>query len=304
MYNLVKDALFVPKNLLKYRNKSGLFTFFYLLLLALLISIGGMIHFITYPGNSTITTATTGCSIENATLVCDGAIHDTDNQFALFGYAIYFLNPGETVTDPAAVRMIFQGSSLTIQADGQEDFRMDMGVIYAAQDFDAFFGNLAGVVRASAIAMEILASIVLMVFVTLLGTISFLRLRRFVSYRKIFKLVVFAMTPFALLMTFNGLMEIDFVILTVLMIVSYRSVFILQREMTKETFLHLAEMASKGMGQDGTPDQPFVPEVRDDSEDGAEESDADRGGYVDEPEDNPEPKKDAKDDDDGENKNG
>ncbi|MDD5293968.1 MAG: hypothetical protein PHW40_06620, partial [Candidatus Izemoplasmatales bacterium] len=88
MYHVMKDSLFQPRELLKYRNKSGWYAFFYLLLLALFVSVGSIVFYAGYKTNSTLTSETTGCAIVNETLVCDGENYAPSNRFNLYGYAL------------------------------------------------------------------------------------------------------------------------------------------------------------------------------------------------------------------------
>jgi len=111
MYGLIRDSLFTPKNLLRYRNKSGFFTFIYILLLATLVSIGGLVYYFSYTSNSVISEDTTGCSLISDQLVCAGASHDPDQIYALYGFSVYFLNDTEVITDPTAERIVFQGNT-------------------------------------------------------------------------------------------------------------------------------------------------------------------------------------------------
>ncbi|MDD3126207.1 MAG: hypothetical protein WC479_03980 [Candidatus Izemoplasmatales bacterium] len=244
MYNLIKDSLLTPKYLLKYRNKSGLFVFFYLLVMALFVSIGGIVQYVGYQANAVITTETTGCSFTSGTLSCDGSNYDPDAKYAMFGYSIYFLESGADLITADPNRIIFQGSMITIYLENSMLYHFSIANLGGTiTDFDSFFVVMANTIRAFGIIATIIGNIITLILVSLLATIAFWRIKKFVSYKKIFKLVVFAITPFALLLTFYNLLNFDEIILMLLMFFSYRSVFVLNREMTKETFIHLNEMA-------------------------------------------------------------
>ncbi|MFA5741648.1 MAG: hypothetical protein WC874_02090 [Candidatus Izemoplasmatales bacterium] len=244
MYNLIKDSLLTPKYLLKYRNKSGLFVFFYLLVMALFVSIGGIVQYVGYQANAVITTETTGCSFTSGTLSCDGSNYDPDAKYAMFGYSIYFLESGADLITADPNRIIFQGSMITIYLENSMLYHFSIANLGGTiTDFDSFFVVMANTIRAFGIIATIIGNIITLILVSLLATIAFWRIKKFVPYKKIFKLVVFAITPFALLLTFYNLLNFDEIILMLLMFFSYRSVFVLNREMTKETFIHLNEMA-------------------------------------------------------------
>jgi hypothetical protein len=53
------------------------------------------------------------------------------------------------------------------------------------------------------------------------------------------KLVIFAISPFAVLMTFYNLINFDDLWFFILMLIAYRSVFMLQRELYYQTYQHL-----------------------------------------------------------------
>ncbi|MFA5179353.1 MAG: hypothetical protein WC363_03810 [Candidatus Izemoplasmatales bacterium] len=244
MYNLIKDSLLTPKYLLKYHNKSGLFVFFYLLVMALFVSIGGIVQYVGYQANAVITTETTGCSFTSGTLSCDGSNYDPDAKYAMFGYSIYFLESGADLITADPNRIIFQGSMITIYLENSMLYHFSIANLGGTiTDFDSFFVVMANTIRAFGIIATIIGNIITLILVSLLATIAFWRIKKFVPYKKIFKLVVFAITPFALLLTFYNLLNFDEIILMLLMFFSYRSVFVLNREMTKETFIHLNEMA-------------------------------------------------------------
>jgi len=258
MYGLVRDSLFTPKNLLKYRNKSGFFTFIYIFLLTTLVSIGGLVYYFSYTGNSVISEETTGCSLISESMVCAGAAHDSDQIYAMYGLSVYFLNETETITDPTAERIVFKGNSIFFITKQFGTIRMDATqVIAVSTSFNDFLSAFASTVRFSLVVILFLSNMILVLFVSLLGTIPFFRLRRFIEYKKIFKLVVFAMTPFSVLLTFYNLLALPDILVVILMFFSYRSLFVLQRVLTEQTFLHLTQHADGG----GTtePQNPSIP---------------------------------------------
>jgi len=247
MYGLIRDSLFTPKNLLRYRNKSGFFTFIYILLLATLVSIGGLVYYFSYTSNSVISEDTTGCSLISDQLVCAGASHDPDQIYALYGFSVYFLNDTEVITDPTAERIVFQGNTITFVLSQFGTIPVDATeMIVVSSSFNDFISAFASTIRFTQVVTLFLSNIILVLFVSLLGTIPFFRLRRFIEYKKIFKLVVFAMTPFSVLLTFYNLLALPDVLVVILMFFSYRSLFVLQRALTEQTFLHLSQHTDGG----------------------------------------------------------
>jgi hypothetical protein len=279
MYNVVKDALFAPQNLLKYRNKSGLFAFFYLLVLAVLISLGDAVFFIGYQGNSVITSESTGCVITDVGFECLGTSYDANRKYALFGFSTYFLNPADELVSPEMERMVFQGTSLQIYSEGTLLSTIDLTTqLSGTLRFDTFISVFTSAMRVSILIFVFLSNVLMVVIVTLVGTLLFWRIKRYIPYRKIFRLVLFALAPFALLLTFYNLIYFNDVVFLILMFFAYRSVVVLQRVMTAETYLHLHELAQQGTDAAGNPTSIVPPsdeELVDPKEEDSHEEDAD-----------------------------
>jgi hypothetical protein len=271
MHNLITDSLLFPQNLLKYRQKSGLFVFFFVLIMALFVSLDGIIFFIGYSGNSTVTTATTGCTFEGGALSCQGADYAPDHRFAYFGYSLYFLEEGDVLTDPESQRIVLQTSSLRIFANGTELYQWDLSMAMTDTSFDDFFATLTTAVRWSGGVFLIISNILVILGIALMTSLSFLRIARFVRYKVIFKLVLFALTPFVLLLTLYNLLEFHLIIFFLLMAISYRSVFVLLQVLTRETYIHLNEMENAG-GTGSTPETVSTP-ANDEALEESEEND-------------------------------
>jgi hypothetical protein len=213
-----------------------------------LVSIGGLVYYFSYTGNSVITEETTGCSLISDQMICAGAAHDPDKVYALYGFSLYFLNETETITNPNEERIVFQGNKITFyNVFLVSPVPMNTSqVIAVSSSFNDYFSSFAMTIRLMQVISLFVSNIFLVLFVSLLGTIPFFRLGRFIEYKKIFKLVVFAMTPFSVLLTFFNLLELPEFLVIILMFFSYRSLFVLQRELTEQTFLHLTQHPETG----------------------------------------------------------
>ena len=276
MYSLFRDSILFPKNLLAYRNKRFWFVFFYLLILAALVSLPLIIRIAAYSGNSDISTAETGCSIAGGTLVCEGPAYDPDRAYAFFGYSVYFVNPGDLISEPAASRMVFQGSGMYLYLNGVQSMGVDLSsLLTSGSSFDELMTGLESLVRYLSAPYTIFANLILLLSFALLGTLFFSRLFAFVRYGVIYKLVLFAMTPVALFLTFNNLFSLDTILFWVLLFVSYRSVFVLQQVLTRETLLHLGETGKGPFA--GTVVETQVPPGRRESDSASAEEDEEEG---------------------------
>ena len=247
MYNIAKDSLFQPRNLLKYRNKSGFFTFLYLLVLSLFLSIGAIVYYAGYDANSTITSDTTGCALFEGDLVCDGAVHDSLTRWNLYDYSIYFLNPEDDLALIASSLtgevMVFQDDELTFFLGGTAISSFALVPDDQSVSFDGFIASLKTTMLVTILMVNFLGNLILLVFISLISTLPFLRLRKFIQYKKLYKLVVFSITPLAILLTFYYLIDLPQILFFLLMFLGYRTVFIVQRELTYQTIAHLENLS-------------------------------------------------------------
>lgn len=286
MYGLLRDSILFPQNLLAYRNKRFWFIFVYVLILSALVSMPIIIRVAGYSGNSDISTALTGCSVTEGSLVCEGTAYDPDRAYAFFGYSAYFVNPGDMISEPAANRLVFQGDRMYLYMDGVQTVRANVSsllVLTSATSFDGMMAGFESLVRYLSAPYAIFGTLILLLSFALLGTLFFSRLFAFVRFAVIYKLVLFAMTPVALFLLFNNLLALDPILFWVLLFISYRSVFVLQQVLTRETLIHLGE-TGKGPFPGPVVDtqvpgepEPEAESAEADEEDEAPDSDPDEG---------------------------
>lgn len=249
MYNLFKDAILSPQNLLAYRNKRFWFVFAYVLILSLLVSLGPIVRIMAYSGNSVVTSATTGCTISGNSLICEGANYDPDRAYAFFGYSAYFLNSGDSPADPADQRLVFRGDRLQVFVNEIQTMDVGLsGLLSSGSDFDAFMADFSMIIRYGSAPAAILSSALLFLSTALLGTLLFLRLFPYVRYRVIFKLVLFALAPASLVFTFNNLLGLPAILFWILLFLALRSVSLLQMILARETMSHLGGTGANPWG--------------------------------------------------------
>jgi hypothetical protein len=256
MYNVFKDSIVNPKGLLDHRNKSGGFAFLYFIILTFLMSINAIVFLLGYPADSTITSASTGCSFVSETLVC--ADSATIREQIVFGTPVYFFNEDEVI--PTTINedaLVFQGSMVSVYVSGESQFA------YAfrpqnTETFDRFFSLLYAMMRITVYVSAFFQNGLFFLFIVLISTMSFLRLKRYIPYKKIFRLVLFASTPMAVLLTFYNLLALPEWAFFLLMFVGYRSIFVLQRELYFQTMVHLQEEAKQTIN-------PAIPEAESES---------------------------------------
>lgn len=241
MYNLIHDSIIQPKNILLYRNKSGWFTTFYLLFLVLLVSISTFVYVFGYNSSSVMTSEATSCSFVNNEFFCTT---EGIREFNLSGYTIYIFNKEETI--PSNIRdnaIIFMGNAMIVYAEQSMLFSLPVPARYIQSGFDAFFEFFHTTLKGGLIVNALISNLFFLLFVVFISTFSFMRIRQFVPYGKIFKLVVFATTPLAFLLAIYHLLALPDLVFFLFILIGYRSVFVLQRELFFQTSIYLEGQA-------------------------------------------------------------
>jgi hypothetical protein len=214
------------------------------LILVLLVSLSAIIHYGWYKDNTVITTQTTGCTLSSTGLVCNNEAYDLTNKFHLYGYSVHFLDvddhPASVVGLMDSRSLLFQGQKMTLYLDGVSQTEIAIfAQIAASTDFNQFFAMMETGLLIGLLAIHILGNLALLLLIGLISTIPFIRLKKFIRYKTIYKLVLFAITPVALLMSIYNLLEFNQIIFFVLMFVCYRSLYQLQRELNYQTLIHI-----------------------------------------------------------------
>lgn len=238
MYNVMKDSLFEPKKILKYRNKSGGFVFLYIVLLILIMSVDAFVFYGGYDQNSIINESTTGCVIEESGLSCADD-HDPLTAYNIYGFSVYLFDDETEVSDLQAapgMMLVMKGETLTFYLDGSEMYHI---AVDTQMTLGGFFASVTTGMMIASIVVSVLSKAIILMFVILISTLPFLRLKRYIRYGKIFKLVVFASTPIAFLFTFYYLLNIPDLLFFILMFVAYRSIYVMQKELYYRTMMHL-----------------------------------------------------------------
>ncbi|MCK4551593.1 MAG: DUF1189 family protein [Tenericutes bacterium] len=233
MFNIFRDSLFNPKGLVKYANKNGFLVFLYFLILTLLMSAGTIISIVSFE-NSSMTEETTGCHIVDESFVCDGDEYDVDNLFFLYGFRVYFLPedvPVSSIANFDNQSIVFQDNSLSIHLNGSEFYNFNYISLYELDGIEDAMSTLSTFFLIGGIAGAIIQNIFLMLVIIFISSLAFLKFRKEIKYKKIFKLIVFAVTPLTLLFMFYSLLNFSDIIFFILMFLAYRSIFALQKEL-------------------------------------------------------------------------
>jgi hypothetical protein len=134
------------------------------------------------------------------------------------------------------------------------------------------FAQLYGGMRVSIFLFSLFQNGFFFMMIVLISTMSVLRLRQFIPYKKLFRMILFASTTIAVLITFYNLLPVPEWVMFLVLILGIRPHFILQRELTLQTMIHLQEMAQ---GNEGGPSASAEPEPEASTEDQPEEDPSD-----------------------------
>lgn len=267
MYRLFVDSLLNPKALLDYRNKSGWFTFGYTFILVVMMSISAVVFLAGFPWANPVTSEQTGCELVDQSLVCEAS--DGVRMQSMFGLSVYFFNADETVpTTIDSQSLVIQGDSIYFYNGGTPGYQVRFTQMGAVA-FDPLFSQLYSMIRISVFLFALFQNGVFFFMLVLISTMSVLRLRQFIPFKKLFRLVLFASTTIAVLITFYNLLPVPEWVIFLVLIIGIRPHFILQKELTTQTMIHLQETMEAMQGKTNADDASTETEAsssEDDSE--------------------------------------
>jgi len=249
MFKILQDSIFNPKGLVKQVNRSGWFVFLYLVIMALFMSIGMFVLYLSYD-NPIINEEITGCSLVENSIVCDGDNYDIDNLFYVYGIRVYFLEEDSAINDISNMEI----DSLVIQGDSIGLY-LNKSLIGSVSIFSAEYGyttlsegfsSILSILLVTSLVSNFFMNLLLIIAVALISTIMFGKYRKFIPYKKLFKLTVFAITPVALLITFYNMLQFDMIIFFIFSIVAYRTLFILNKQLYMQMMLRKMQQDQEG----------------------------------------------------------
>lgn len=273
MFQILHDSLFNPKALVKQVNRSGWFIFLHLLMMAVFMSLGIFVAYAAYD-NSEITSTNTGCALTEGLVTCDSENFDMNELYYIYGMRVYILNTEDSVDSIANFEtqsIVLQNDRATLFVNGSES--MSFAVFsgeYDVATFDEGIDLIATFILISGIIGNLLSNFMLITAIVLISSLMFLRYKKVILYKKIFKLVTFAVTPVALLITFYHLLNFDMIFFFILSIFAYRTLYILNRELYLQMMLRemqqdqSSHQDSSVVGEYGQDD--FDSEAEDDDE--------------------------------------
>lgn len=230
MYNIIRESISAPKSLIKYHSKKGWFVFLYILVFAMLLSLNVYLLLIAND-NPTVNNATTNCVVEDGSFQCQETALE-DQYYSAYGVRLFFLSDNQAVDD---VQIDGLDYAFVVKDDTAHYLLGDRTVFEMnISNFDSvgdYYATIKTSIAISLVLFSLVQNIGIILFITLISTLPFLRFRKEIRYRKIFKMVVFAATPIYLVLTINNLLNFNTFVFFVVMFIAYRSIFLLQKEL-------------------------------------------------------------------------
>ena len=258
MYKILTDGLLHPRQLLAYRNKSGWFVLAFFALLAFFATIGQALFYVSYGQNSDFLPENAACEYLGGTLVCDEAGHDYTKPLDFFGNDAYFLPSGVDVASlslSAGTAIVFQDEYVAFFTEGEGLMSIDLSPLIATgRDLGAIMSAYATVFLVMTILLSFIGNILLLAAFTLMSSISLLRLRGFLRFKKAYTVLAFASVPFALALTFNNILRLPEWAFMILMVVSFRSSFVVIRELFEQAYAYQNPDSHAGPSDGASPD--------------------------------------------------
>jgi hypothetical protein len=232
MFEVFTNSIVYPKNILNYHNKRGGFVFLYILILVFLMSISAFVYYLSTKPEE-VNFANSGCEIVDNSLSCTGNNYSPNQSFKIYDFDLYLLSPSDSVAsinDMGDYALILQGSKLMVSVGQQSINSLNFLSSYEISTMAEVTSVLSFSIAFAGIFMGLLSNAFIILFIVMISSIPFLRFKSLISYKKIFKMLVFAATPMAFLFSIYNLLEFDMLIFFILMFFAYRSVFTLQKE--------------------------------------------------------------------------
>jgi len=244
MFNILHDSIFNPKGLIKQIKRSGWFTFLYILIMAVFMSLGVYNAYFSYH-NIPITEQSSGCVVTDGTLVCDGSNYNVNDRHLIYDIPVFFMSADKTIEDISEmgdVSIVIQGSSLMFYRAktlviSQQIIGIQTPNITTLSDLTGFITKLLLI---SGIISNTFRNLVLVLAIILFSSIMFYRYRFDIKFGKRFKLVTYGLTPVILLFTFYNLIVYSFnigntlifeIVFFAIAFFAYRPLFIMNREL-------------------------------------------------------------------------
>lgn len=252
MYQRFKDAIITPAKLVDYRNDKLIGVFAYILFFALLLSTRMIIDVITYDGLSIserneimdtlpaldedcgFTATRYECSEEETTLLYNDLVisyyldshtslqydnYETQYSFVIQGDSMYVLFNNTVVYEELLADLPgdLMGTNFSLQTTDEDEFEERI-----FSTIDEYVIQYRGYWGAGLIAIDFLTGVMLF-FAFILLSAFMMRLRfREIPYRHLFIMTAYSSTALYLILIFNSLFQLNFLLVFLLIIIAFR----------------------------------------------------------------------------------
>ena len=259
MFKLFRDSIFAPKNIIHYRAKSGWFTFFYMMLVALIMGIVFMVKPISYTGLTYHEKRDIISAFKNTdSKIQSGIYYSTyEKEIEVNGITIGFYSTNNYVynmENPPVFAVIggsiyyvmsaASGNRLYLYEDISElPEKLQNINLYELDETSECFDEINNLISyykpmvvALALLIGLIQGLISMLTYSLLTygfMILMLRVDRFMKKGQLFKMLIFSSTAIVVTESLIELFGISGILIWLFLFVSFIPLFILEREITK-----------------------------------------------------------------------
>lgn len=279
MYNTLRFGLFEPKKIMQFKDKSPFYALVFLAILTLFMSIGSFTFYLGYHVPSTLNAESCACVLTDGEITAlDG--HLATTEFVMYNIPVYVLTQGEDISVLPALEdaFVFSGHRLLVYSSSKVILNVNLSdTLSGSPDLDTVFETVRVYTMWTIIAFNVLINFGLIVLVTLFSTLQLLQYRRMLTYRQNFVMTSIALSPVAIVMTFYNLLSIPSIVFFIALLISYRSMMVLRREVEKMAFE--ARLAQMPPHDESIPSEEEEPSDEEEVEDNSDENDDETDKY-------------------------
>jgi len=263
MYKRFRDSIVYPKRILQFRKDSFLLVFSYLFLFGLIMSLGMLVAIIRFDGfgssfynfvEDNIVDVTLDCQITDGLLACtpdsneliynDGLVEiylNGSSEFSAMDYRSSFVNI--VVFDDRVIVLAFGIPKTFLLEDLPQEFQnIDFATIITDKEaltaqlvdgLTVFLQETQSTWSIYLMILDFLSNIFFVLFITLINS-WMLRMRfPIIPFKETFKMSAYLGTSLYLLFVFYGLIDLDFLFMLLLVILTIRQTNSLSNEIMR-----------------------------------------------------------------------
>ncbi len=262
MFHLFGDSFVNPQGVIESRNKKGFFVLFYILVIAVIMSIGTILSVVLYKGmdysdrleiSNDIISQDVACTVVDGVLSCTEK--DGYEKITNFGIAIYLIGDpnkySEVKSDEISIVVYQDEVFLTLM--GQKYYSVKINELPSSlsnidfKDKESILTNLCDGIEEITLAYKwtfgipaiigvVISNIFVYLLIAFINYIFMLSFRQVMPGKQLFKIIVFAITPIMIAITLNSLLSYG--------VVLYFALFLGAFALSNRTYKKMALMIS------------------------------------------------------------